>query len=139
MVGAANAGIEPTTAIATNAASASDLRAHTPPAADAARDPVVLVSGSGPELPPGALLRGSFPPLRGLFGVDAIGLVREVLLLSLLLELLLLSTPALSSQVAASGASRSLHRHSVSSPVGDAVYARRGRLLGSAREPEDPA
>ena len=61
---------------------------------------------------------------RGLFGVDAVGLVRELFLASLLLELLLLGPHALGSQIAAPLASRSLHRHGVSSPVGDAVYDR---------------
>jgi hypothetical protein len=59
---------------------------------------------SAPELPPGALRLGGYSPLRGLLGcflgVDAFGLVREVLLPGLLVDLFLLGTPALGSQIA---------------------------------------
>jgi hypothetical protein len=47
--------------------------------------------------------------------MDALGLVCQVLLLGLFVDLLLLSAPALGSWIAASGPSRSLHRHTGSS------------------------
>jgi hypothetical protein len=108
-VGAADTGGEPSTTIA-SAASATER--------------AVTLRVSGPELPPG-LLRRSLSPLRRLFGVDAVGLVREMLLLRLFEELVLLGTQLLGSQIAAPLASRSLHRHGVSSPVGNTVYVRR--------------
>jgi hypothetical protein len=47
--------------------------------------------------------------------MDALGLVYQVFLLGLFVDLLFLSAPALGSWIAASGPSRSLHRHTGSS------------------------
>ena len=47
--------------------------------------------------------------------MDALGLVYQVLLLGLFVDLLFLSAPTLGSWIAASGPSRSLHRHTGSS------------------------
>lgn len=48
--------------------------------------------------------------------MDALGLVYQVFLLRLFVDLFFLSAPALGSWIAASGPSRSLHRHTGSSP-----------------------
>src|SRR5687767_3678716 len=53
---------------------------------------------SSPELPPGLRL-GGFPPFCGLLGVDALGLVREMVLSCALVDLFLLGSPALGPQI----------------------------------------
>jgi hypothetical protein len=70
---------------------------------------------SSPEPPPGPLRLGGVASLSCLLGMDALGLVCQVLLLGLFVDLLLLGAPALGSWIAASGPSRSLHRHTGSS------------------------